>query len=91
MAIKKVLNNKNGFPLFASPMNNLKIGSKGKIIVSDIWAFWDYIVKKYVDKNKKNSTEKAILTSYLEQAKYFYESAENSPVKSQALLYYYSF
>ena len=92
MSIHKIMSYPNGFPLFScSSSNNLKIGKGEKIIVSDLWSFWDYIVKKFIEKNNKNKSTEKILFSFLEQAKYFYQSGEKSPIKSQALLYYYSF
>lgn len=74
---------KYGFPLFTRSLNPITIGSD-KIIISDIWSFWDYIVKK---KNK----DKVFLFSLLQQAKNFYKVAEKSEMKSKPLLYYYSF
>ena len=48
MSIQKIMSYPNGFPLFScSSSNNLKIGKGEKIIVSDLWSFWDYIVKKF--------------------------------------------
>lgn len=95
MSIIQIRKYLNGFPLFSMDYNKLKIGSGEKIIVSDIWAFWDYILKRYIDKTTTTTTDKRkkekVLFSFLEQAKNFYESAENSPVKSQPLLYYYAF
>ncbi|WP_162558375.1 YaaC family protein [Proteus genomosp. 6] len=95
MSIVQIRKYLNGFPLFSMDYNKLKIGSGEKIIVSDIWAFWDYILKRYIEKTAKTTTDKLkkekVLFSFLEQAKNFYESAENSPVKSQPLLYYYAF
>ena len=90
--VVEIMSYSNGFPLFSSSSNNnLKIGKREKIIVSDLWSFWDYILKKFIEKNNKNRSTEKILFSFLEQAKYFYQSGEKSPIKSQALLYYYSF
>ena len=75
---------KYGFPLFTKNQNTVYLGNHKKLIISDIWSFWDYIIKK-------NSKNKPFLNSLLEQAKNFYQSAEQSPVKSKPLLYYYSF
>ncbi|MDN4626582.1 YaaC family protein [Erwinia sp. PsM31] len=95
MSIIQIRKYLNGFPLFSMDYNKLKIGSGEKIIISDIWAFWDYILKRYIEKTTKTTTDKLrkekVLFSFLEQARNFYESAENSPVKSQPLLYYYAF
>ena len=78
------LEKKYGFPLFTRPTNNVYLGNSKKLIISDIWAFWDYIIKK-------KNFEKDFMNSLLEQAKNFYVAAENSPLKSKPLLYYYSF
>ncbi|EEV24317.1 hypothetical protein AM202_05147 [Actinobacillus minor 202] len=91
MAIKEIIEHSNGFPLFSDPISDLNIGDGKKIIISDIWAFWYYIIKKFKKVKKKNNSFESELISYLEQAKYFYESAESSPIKSKPLLYYYSF
>ncbi|MCG7390771.1 YaaC family protein [Pantoea sp. ACRSB] len=95
MSIIQIRKYLNGFPLFSMDYNKLKIGSGEKIIISDIWSFWDYILKRYIEKTTKTNADKLkkekVLFSFLEQAKNFYESAENSPVKSQPLLYYYAF
>ncbi|MBS9571648.1 YaaC family protein [Morganella morganii] len=72
--------------------NKLKIGSGEKIIISDIWSFGDYILKRYIEKTTTDKLKaEKVLFSFLEQAKNFYESAEKSPVKSQPLLYYNAF
>lgn len=54
-----------------------------------MWALLDYIIKQFV--KYKNKDTKEFLLSLHEQAKYFYQAAESAPVKSQPLLYYYSF
>ncbi|MDP2180859.1 YaaC family protein [Methylicorpusculum sp.] len=78
---------KYGFPLFSKPTAIVNLGKNEKLVISDIWSFWDYVIKKATaDKKGEN-----FLRSLLEQAKHFYQSAEESPVKSQPLLYYYSF
>ncbi len=75
---------KYGFPLFTRENNKVYLGNSKKIVISDIWAFWDYVIKKF-------NFEKEFMNSLLEQAKHFYNAAENSPVHSKPLLYYYSF
>lgn len=75
---------KYGFPLFTRLTNSVYLGNSKKLIISDIWSFWDYIIKK-------SNYEKEFMHSLLEQAKNFYISAESSPIKSRPLLYYYSF
>lgn len=78
---------KYGFPLFSKPSSLVSLGKNEKIVISDIWAFWDYVIKKA----SKDRKEEDFLRSLLEQAKHFYITADTSPVKSQPLLYYYSF
>lgn len=81
---KKLLEMKYGFPNFTRECNSISLCNSQKLIISDIWSFWDYIIKK-------NNFDKTFMNSLLEQAKFFYITAEKSPVKSQPLLYYYSF
>lgn len=78
---------KYGFPLFSKRGTIVSLGKNEKLVISDIWAFWDYVVKKAA----KDGKTKLYLGSLLEQAKHFYITAEQSPTKSQPLLYYYSF
>lgn len=78
-----------GFPLFCSknvPTSLLKLKRNR---VSDLWALLDYIIKQFV-KHKNNDTKRFLLSLH-EQAKYFYQAAQQAPIKSQPLLYYYSF
>lgn len=79
---------KYGFPLFSKPSSLVSLGKNEKLVISDIWAFWDYVIKKKASNDRKVEN---FLKSLLEQAKHFYNTAEASPVKSQPLLYYYSF
>lgn len=88
---KEIIEHKNGFPLFSDPIIDLDVAKGNKVIISDIWSFWHYLIKKFISRKKKNNNIEKELLSYLEQSKYFYESAEKSPVKSKPLLYYYSF
>ena len=79
---------KYSFPLFTKLNSTDYLIKNDQIRVSDIWSFWEYLIKRY---EKKYSGGKAFLQTLLEQAKYFYHAAENAPIKSQPLLYYYSF
>ena len=79
---------KYAFPLFTKHNSTDYLIKHDQIRVSDIWAFWQYIIGRYV---KKYSGEKDFLLTLIEQARYFYEAAEKAPIKSQPLLYYYSF
>lgn len=80
----KEIEMKFGFPLFTKDKNTVYLGNNKKLIISDIWSFWDYVIKKH----NKNCD---FLSALLEQSKHFYLTAESSPVKSKPLLYYYSF
>ncbi|MBB1452929.1 hypothetical protein H5159_17950 [Pseudoalteromonas sp. SG43-1] len=86
MARKKV-EQKYGFPLFSQPSSVVNLGKNEKLVISDIWSFWNYVIKK----GSSDKKGEEFLRSLLEQAKHFYISAESSPIKSQPLLYYYSF
>lgn len=79
---------KYAFPLFTKHNSTDYLIKNDHIRVSDIWAFWRYIIGRYV---KKYAGEKDFLLTLIEQAQYFYEAAEAAPIKSQPLLYYYSF
>lgn len=81
---KNLIEMKYGFPNFTSESSCIHLCDSNKLIISDLWSFWDYVIKK-------NGFEKTFMSSLLEQAKFFYEAAEKSPIKSQPLLYYYSF
>ena len=79
---------KYAFPLFTKLNSTDYLIKNEHIRVSDIWAFWQYIIGRYV---KKYSGEKDFLLTLIEQAHYFFEAAEKAPIMSQPLLYYYSF
>ena len=79
---------KYAFPLFTKHNSTDYLIKHDKIRVSDLWAFWLYIIGRYV---KKYSGEKHFLETLIEQSRFFYEAAEAAPIKSQPLLYYYSF
>lgn len=79
---------KYAFPLFTKHNSTDYLIKHEQIRVSDLWAFWQYIIGRYV---KKYAGEKDFLLTLIEQAKYFYDAAEKAPIKSQPLLYYYSF
>ena len=79
---------KYAFPLFTKHNSTDYLIKNEHIRVSDLWMFWQYIVGRYV---KKYAGEKRFLQTLIEQSRYFYEAAEKAPIKSQPLLYYYSF
>jgi len=79
-----------GFPLFVNGNSTDYLLKAEKIRVSDIWALWHYIIKSE-KKRFPGRTNYSFLLSVLEQAQYFYEAASLAPIKSQPLLYYYSF
>lgn len=80
---------KYGFPLFCKPNPTKYLLKNDSVRVADIWSLWHYLIKKNPKCNKNH--EKNFMLSLLEQAKYFYETAKSAPIKSQPLLYYYSF
>lgn len=82
------IDKKYSFPLFTKLGSTDFLIKHDQIRVSDIWSFWQYIIGRYVN---KYHGEKAFLQTLIEQAQYFYEAAEKAPIKSQPLLYYYSF
>ena len=88
-AVKTKINEKYGFPLFSQFFSTEFLVSGEKLRVSDIWGLWHYIIKRY--KNRFPSTDYPFLLSLVEQAQYFYLAASTAPLKSQPLLYYYSF
>ncbi len=88
-AVKLELTAKYGFPLFRQSFSTEFLVSGEKLRVSDIWRLWHYIIKRY--KNRFPSTDYPFLLSLVEQAQNFYLAASSAPLKSQPLLYYYSF
>ena len=77
---------KYGFPLFS--MDNPPINfNRNKILSTDIWAFWDYAIKRRFSAQK----DRNIPQSLLSQAKTFYLAAQNADTRSKPLLFYYSF
>ena len=80
---------KYGFPLFTQNASTAFLVSGEKLRVSDIWGLWHYIIKRY--KKCYPSTNYTFLLSLVEQSQYFYIAAATAPLKSQPLLYYYSF
>ncbi len=83
----------NSFPLFCKEQSTSYLFGANNVWVSDIWAFWDYIVRQRMTKINKPKRGKKLpfLQALLEQARTFYEAAESAPIKSKPLLYYYSF
>lgn len=83
------IESKYGFPLFTKDHSTEYLVKNERLRVSDIWAFWNYIIRMY--KKKNSAVNKDFLLSLLDQAQYFYKTAEKAPIRSQPLLYYYSF
>ena len=78
-----------GFPLFTTSRSTTNLLKLERNRVSDIWAFWDYLIKQHL--KRKGTTNGTYLSSLHEQSMYFYQAAEKAPLHSQPLLYYYSF
>lgn len=89
--IKEIEFDSNSFPLFTRAESTNYLFGANNVWVSDIWGFWDYLIRKPKGKIKKPEKKYTFLYSLLEQAKYFFMAAESAPIKSQPLLYYYSF
>lgn len=87
---KKYIHFRLGFPYFIKQESAEFLIKSNQLPVSDIWSLWHYII--HTEKKKFGSRfNLEFLESLLEQAEYFYEAATKAPVKSQPLLYYYSF
>lgn len=80
----------HGFPAFTSVDSKTYLIKHPKIRVSELWSFWDFIVKIHCSK-RGDKAKLNFFNSLIEQAKYFYKAAEDAPLKSKPLLFYYSF
>ena len=84
----------SGFPLFSSAKSKNHLLGCNDIRVSDVWSFLSYTIRVSRHKNTgrlyTNDQQKYLL-DLLAQAEYFFKTAEGAPIKSQPLLYYYSF
>ena len=85
----KVIDSKYGFPLFTTARTTVNLLKLERNRVSDVWSFWDYLIKQHLKLNGK--TTETFLSSLHEQSMYFYKAAEKAPLRSQPLLFYYSF
>lgn len=81
---------RSGFPYFIKSLPTDFLIKANKLPVSDIWGLWHYIIHS-VKKKYGRRFDLQFLESLLEQAQYFFEAAASAPIKSQPLLYYYSF
>ena len=84
----------SGFPLFSPAKSKAYLLSCDSIRVSDAWSFLNYTIK--LSKHKTTgqpltAAQQKYLLDLLAQAEYFFETAQTAPIKSQPLLYYYSF
>ena len=75
----------SGFPLFSPAKSKNYLLSCDSIRVSDVWSFLNYTVR--VSKHKSNgqpltSAQQKYLLDLLDQAEYFYETAQVAPIKS---------
>lgn len=76
-----------GFPYFTKQKGSVYFKNR-RIRLSDIWSFWEYVIRKH---KRTNASTYVFFQSLLEQSHYFYDAAIKAPVKSQPLLFYYSF
>ncbi len=67
-----------GFPLFVPDAPRSYLIKHEKIRVSDIWGFWDYLVKTHA--HKRSPRQGQFLQSMLEQARYFFTAAGSAPI-----------
>lgn len=83
---------KYGFPIFMRERSTTYIVRDDNTYVSDIWSFWYYIIRMQGKKEKRERNKHIrFLNALLDQAHYFYISAEQAPFKAKPLLYYYAF
>lgn len=82
-----------GFPLFYSDQSTNIVSAGNGIRVADVWTYLGYTIRntKKVGTTAFHKADQQFLLDLLEQAEYFYKTAEQAPLKSQPLLYYYSF
>lgn len=83
-----------GFPLFSPKKSKSHLLSCDSIRISDEWSFLSYTIKVSKDPATGRlfkQKQQKYLMDLLEQAEYFYKTAQTAPIKSQPLLYYYSF
>lgn len=82
----------SSIPLFHPAVSKNYLLKSKDIRVADVWPFLNYTIKVAKHNGKPLKVEqKCFLLNLLEQAEYFFRTASNAPVKSQPLLYYYSF
>lgn len=84
--------NPSSIPLFYPAVSKNYLLKSNDIRVADVWPFLSYTIK-VAKHNKKplKVEERNFLLNLLEQAEYFFNTASRAPIKSQPLLYYYSF
>lgn len=80
--------------MFSPAKSKAYLLSCDSIRVSDAWSFLNYTIK--LSKHKTTgqpltAAQQKYLLDLLAQAEYFFETAQTAPIKSQPLLYYYSF
>lgn len=82
----------SSIPLFYPKVSKNYLLKSNDIRVADVWPFLDYTIKVAKNNGKPLKVEqRTFLLNLLEQAEYFFKTASNAPIKSQPLLYYYSF
>lgn len=84
--------NSSSIPLFYPAVSKNYLLKSDDIRVADVWPFLSYTIK-VAKHNKKplKADARSFLLNLLEQAEYFFNTASTAPIKSQPLLYYYSF
>lgn len=84
--------NTSSIPLFYPAVSKNYLLKSNDIRVDDVWPFMSYTIKVAKHNGKPlTKNQKEFLLNLLEQAEYFFKTAIDAPIKSQPLLYYYSF
>lgn len=84
--------NPSSIPLFYPAVSKNYLLKSNDIRVADVWPFLSYTIKvAKCNMHPLKVGEKNFLLNLLEQAEYFFNTASEAPIKSQPLLYYYSF
>lgn len=82
----------SGIPLFNPAVSKNYLLKCNDIRVADIWPFLSYTIRvARTGSRQLHKEEREFLLDLLEQAEYFFNTAATAPIKSQPLLYYYSF
>lgn len=92
MTAKKYSVSPSSIPLFYPAVSKNYLLRSNDIRVANVWPFLRYTIKVAKHNGKLlTKVQRGFLLNLLEQAEYFFTTASGAPIKSQPLLYYYSF